>query len=101
MGQAMVYNYFRKEVKEMNNNTNCIFCDKPTSILYNCHVCNSCKTISNFSLSPEELFTETRKCINSIQQYIESISETLHEIESRHINHNTLSLGLLLHLQGR
>lgn len=71
----------------MKNNTNCIFCNKPTSTYHDCRVCNSCKTVSNFSLSSEELFDEVRNCIDSIQQYIVGISETLHDIEGRYINH--------------
>ena len=75
----------------MKNNTNCIFCNKPTSTYHNCRVCNSCKTVSNFSLSSAELFDEVRNCIDSIQRYIVGISEMLHDIEGRYINHGLLS----------
>ena len=75
----------------MGMETNCIFCNKPTSMFHDCRVCDSCRTVSNFSLSQDELFVEARKCIVSIQECIESISETLHNIEERYINNEYLS----------
>ena len=76
----------------MEKSTNCIFCGKPTSTYHNCKVCNSCKTVSNFSLSSQDLFYEVRECIDSIQRYLESVSEMLHDIESRYINKEYISM---------
>ena len=75
----------------MERNNICCFCGKPISTYYNCKVCNSCKTVSNFSLNSEELFYEVRKCIDSIQQYIESVKDMLHDVESRFINEKQFS----------
>jgi hypothetical protein len=62
----------------------CIFCGNPVSAYHNCKVCYSCKTVSNFALSADELYAEARSCISSIQHYLESIAQTLLEIEDRH-----------------
>mgnify|MGYP004552330879 CR=1 FL=1 len=75
----------------METDYNCIYCNQPTSLLYNCRLCNSCKSVMNFSLDTDKLFDEIKKCLNSIQKHIDIISSDLYKIENKYINNEHLS----------